>query len=83
LTKEKIKSKTIKLTLSQKIDYDFKKFGKVAEQEGLYVKLIVNNNTATEALKTIVNELPIEDITIEDPDAEEIIRNVFEDNRNI
>ena len=82
LTKEKIKTKTVKILLTRKTDESLSQFGKVIKHEGLYSELEISNDQIADVLKTLVNTFPIEDITIEDPEAEEIIRNFFQDSKN-
>ena len=78
LVKEGFNTKLIRITLSQKCDKDLKQFGKVVKKDDLFAEILVPYKDSANVAKDILNELPVDDITIEDPEAEDVIKELFQ-----
>lgn len=55
-------------------------FGKVEEKEGIF-SITLKREQASKVTETILKKFPVEDLTIEEPQIEEIIRQVFAENK--
>lgn len=68
----------IKITLSSPVDAsELRRYGEVESSEGLTASLRVARHSTKETAVRLLSELPVEDISIEDPSIEEVIRQVF------
>jgi ABC-2 type transport system ATP-binding protein len=54
-------------------------YGEVVKAEGQRVELLVPRNKTSETAARILAELPIVDVTIQDPPIEDVITRVFEE----
>jgi ABC-2 type transport system ATP-binding protein len=78
IVKKYSKEKTLTLTLKKQIEKaQFEKYGKVEHYDFPQVILNIPSKDSNKLLGKILEEFPIEDITIEDPSIEEIIRTIF------
>ncbi len=72
--------KNIGITFNDDVDPKaFKDFGEVDDYENQKLKLLVNRDKASEAVSKILSKYDVEDINIEDPEIEDVIRKVFGD----
>jgi ABC-2 type transport system ATP-binding protein len=70
--------KVIAIDLSRDIDgYAFERMGEVLSQERRKVTLRVPKERAAEVTSSLLADLPVLDLTIEDPPIEDVIRQVF------
>lgn len=70
--------KTIKITLKEKTDETFfSRLGEVENYSFPSLTLIVKREDTSDAVSEILNEKKVEDITIEEPEIEDVIRKVF------
>jgi ABC-2 type transport system ATP-binding protein len=68
----------LRLTLSAAVDRaDLAALGTVAEMDGLKVTIQTPRGATKEAAARALTTLPVEDVSVEDPPVEEIIREVF------
>ena len=68
----------IKITLASPVDpSELRRYGEVESSEGLTASLRVARHSTKETAVRLLSELPVEDISIEDPSIEEVIRQVF------
>jgi ABC-2 type transport system ATP-binding protein len=68
----------IKITLSSHVTTDeLRRFGEVEATDGLTASLRVSRHDTKETAARLLSELPVEDIAIEEPPIEEVIRQVF------
>jgi ABC-2 type transport system ATP-binding protein len=73
-----VSNKIITLILSQKIEAQkFSKFGTISFYEGKKIVLSVPKIKTKEIASRLLSKFPIEDLTIEEPEIEDIIRLVF------
>lgn len=78
IIKKYSKEKILSLTLKKQVERGkFEKFGKVEKFEFPEVILSIPVKDSNKLLSRVLEEFPIEDITIEDPSIEEIIRIIF------
>jgi ABC-2 type transport system ATP-binding protein len=71
-------TKLLRLTFEQAVPLsDLELFGKVLSFDGLLATLEVPRRDSTQAAAAILTRLPVADITIDDVEAEEIIRQIF------
>lgn len=56
---------------------DFSKFGEVIEVRGKNLKIAVSSENVVEATSKMIAELHVEDISIADPEADDVIRDLF------
>jgi len=71
--------KIIKFTLKNEKDKSRikeEKF-KIIEDEGVY-KILINKEDVLKVSKNLINNFEISDLTIEEPELEEVLRDVFE-----
>lgn len=72
--------KVIKVDLDRELDgYDFAALGEVMLREGRKVELRVPKRSAPAITERLLNDLPILDLTIEDPPIEDVIKRAFSD----
>lgn len=77
------RNKTITLVFSDKVTQsDLKKFGTVRGFDFPSAKLSVPRADATQTAARVLKDLPVADLTIEEPPIEAIIREVFSHSRN-
>ncbi|HKQ48765.1 MAG TPA: ATP-binding cassette domain-containing protein [Phycisphaerae bacterium] len=70
--------KVIKVDLDRELDgYDFAALGEVLVREGRKVELRVPKRSAPAITERLLNDLPILDLTIEDPPIEDVIKRAF------
>jgi ABC-2 type transport system ATP-binding protein len=70
--------KLLRLTFSQPVDLsDLARMGEVEEWDGLKVTVRVPRESSARVAAAALTRLPVVDIAIEDPEAEEIIAEVF------
>jgi len=68
----------IRITMSEPVDpARLGEFGDVVNTDGVTAVLQVRRNATKETAARMLSELPIEDIAIEEPEIEEVIRRVF------
>jgi ABC-2 type transport system ATP-binding protein len=73
------RNKILSLVLSKDIPKkEFEKFGEIKEYEMPRVTLLVPRTKATQVAGHILTKLPVQDVNIEEPPIEAIIREVFE-----
>ncbi len=78
IIKKYSKEKILTLILKKQVEKKhFEKFGKIEKFEFPQVILSIPIKDSNKLLSRILEEFPIEDITIEDPSIEEIIRTIF------
>jgi len=71
-------SRLLKLTFENTVEtIDLERFGKVMENDGTTAVVQVERSETTRAAAAILSQLPVSDITIDEIDAEEVIRRVF------
>ena len=80
LLQNKINTKIIKIKFNGKSPGD--KFGEIVKENEGYIEYIVPSIKAVETTEKILKEVFVEDIAIEDPEAGDIIREIFTKNRN-
>ena len=72
--------KVIKVDLDRELDgYDFAALGEVLVREGRKVELRVPKRSAPAITERLLNDLPLLDLTIEDPPIEDVIKRAFSD----
>lgn len=71
----------VKLTFSEPVDGDLTSFGKVISQDSNQAIIEVRREDSAQVAARALNCLPVRDISIDDPDIEEIIREMFSRNR--
>ena len=59
---------------------DLEKFGKVDEKDGLF-SITLKREDSSKIVEAILKKFPVEDLTIEDPQIEDIIRQVFSEKK--
>ena len=68
----------VKITLSSRVDAaELGTYGEVEATDGLVASLRVSRQQTKEVAARMLAELPVEDIAIEEPPIEEVIRQVF------
>lgn len=83
LIKKHAPYKLIKIVLKEKIDKEkVQDFGDLRMFKYPQVVLRVMNENSGEITAKILKNLPVEDLNIEDPEIEEVIREVFDKNHN-
>jgi ABC-2 type transport system ATP-binding protein len=78
LTRKYKPVKRLALAFSEPVARDLAEFGEVVERSDVSALIEVARERTTEIAARILTELPIEDISIEEPEAEEVIRALFE-----
>jgi ABC-2 type transport system ATP-binding protein len=78
LTRKYKPVKRLALAFSEPVARDLAEFGEVVERSEVSALIEVARERTTEIAARILTELPIEDISIEEPEAEEVIRALFE-----
>ena len=78
LTRKYRPVKKLVLAFSSPVTADFSSFGEVLDQSDAGVTIEVARERTTEIAARILTDYPIEDIAIEEPEAEEVIRALFE-----
>ncbi len=78
LTRKYRPVKKLVLVFSSPVSADFSEFGEVLEQAESGITIEVARERTTEIAAKILTEYPVEDIAIEEPEAEEVIRALFE-----
>jgi ABC-2 type transport system ATP-binding protein len=79
LTRKYRPVKKLVLAFSGPVSADFSAFGEVIEQSEAGATIEVSRERTTEIAARILTDYPVEDIAIEEPEAEEVIRALFED----
>ena len=78
IVKKYAKNKLLTILFHKNIERnELEKFGEIKEYEELKVKLAVPISRSNQVAAKILEEYPVEDINIEDPDIETIIRFIF------
>lgn len=73
--------KNLLITFKDEItEKDFSKYGEVQNYSNQKLEMLVNRDNASKIVSEILNEYKIEDINIEDPQIEDVIRKVFGEN---
>ena len=76
------RNKIVSIILSEKVSREkLEKFGEVKSYEDPQVTLLVPRKKAAEVAGKLIAELPVEDVNIEEPPIEAIIREVFQTGR--
>jgi ABC-2 type transport system ATP-binding protein len=78
LTRKYRPVKKLVLAFSSPVSADFSAFGEVIERSDASATIEVARERTTEIAARILTEYPVEDIAIEEPEAEEVIRALFE-----
>jgi len=78
LTRKYRPVKKLVLVFSSPVAADFAGFGEILDQTEIGVTIEVARERTTEIAAKILTEYPVEDIAIEEPEAEEVIRALFE-----
>ena len=78
LVKDRLKHKIIRITLSKASSISLAKYGKIIKSDSLQVELAVDRTKATLVAKQILDDLEVEDINIDEPEAEEVVREIFQ-----
>jgi ABC-2 type transport system ATP-binding protein len=78
LTRKYKPVKRLALTFTEAVAADLSEFGEVTERTEVSATIEVARERTTETAARILTELPVEDISIEEPEAEEVIRALFE-----
>lgn len=73
-------TRRLRVTFSTPIETSLSSYGEVVESSPLEVTLEVSRSDATQSASRILRELPVEDISLEEPDVEEAIRQLFAEN---
>jgi ABC-2 type transport system ATP-binding protein len=63
-------------------DRDLMLFGEITEKDGLHVVLKTSKKEVPHTVQQILSRLPVEDLTIEEVNVEEVIRKIFEKSSN-
>lgn len=79
LVKDRLRYKIIRITLTNSTEKSFVKYGKIIKSDDLQIEIAVDQNKTTAVAKEILNDFPVEDITINEPEAEEVIREIFQE----
>jgi len=70
--------KIIRLELSSPVDHKrLATYGQVQSHDGLHAELVVSRQQTSQSAARLLAELPIADVTIEDPPIEEVIGELF------
>ncbi len=78
LVKEYTKNKLITVVFEKKVDEkDLKKLGEIKENDFPKVVLSVKREDSNEVTSKLLKDFPVEDLNIQEPDIEDIIRQVF------
>jgi ABC-2 type transport system ATP-binding protein len=78
LVEQAAPSKIIRLELAEPVDRDrLQTYGQVHACEGLRAEILVDRRHTREAAARLLADLPVVDVTIEDPPIEEVIGLVF------
>ncbi len=81
LVKKYSKEKIIRATSRNEIDKTkLEKLGKILKIEDRRFDLRIENEKTSEVLSQILEQFDVEDLTIEEPEIEEVIRTVFSKN---
>jgi len=79
LVDKHLKNRIINVDFSKEISEEkFKNFGEIIKFEDSHLTLSVKNKDYKKVTKTLLDKFPVEDISITAPDAEEVIREMFE-----
>lgn len=74
--------KIVSLTLAKKSsEKDLARYGEVRSVQDFEVKLVVDKSKLQHTMVKVMKDLPVEDIKVEDPPIEDIIRELFERRR--
>lgn len=77
LVRERLKNKIIKVTFSQPLTESLDQFGTVIKNDKLSAELAIDRDQAVAISSKILSSFPVADITIEEPEAEEVVREMF------
>ena len=66
------------ITLSNESGISLTKYGKIIKSDSLQVELAVDRMKATSVAKQILDDLEVDDINIDEPEAEEVVREIFQ-----
>jgi ABC-2 type transport system ATP-binding protein len=70
--------KVIKIQFAQPVSHDgLSRYGEVVEQDRLHVVLKVKKKDVAQATHSLLSNLPIEDLTVEEVEIEEVISRIF------
>lgn len=70
--------RVIKVAMSEPVSKErLREFGEVEQAEGLTASLRVARHATKEVAARLLSELPVEDISIEEPQIEDVVRQVF------
>lgn len=78
LVRERLKNKTVKIVFSEPFTKSLDQFGTVLKRDDLSVELAIDRDKAVAISGKIISSLPVADIIIEEPEAEEVIREMFQ-----
>lgn len=71
----------VRLTFSEPVDRDLGSYGRIISQDRNEAVIEVRREDSAQVAARALNSLPVQDISIDDPDIEEIIREMFSRNR--
>jgi ABC-2 type transport system ATP-binding protein len=81
LTKKYANHKTLKIILNKEVDrHELKRFGKNVHYSYPNLTLKVKPHLVSETAASILNNFDVDDIDISEPDLEDIVSNIFENN---
>lgn len=82
IVQEYAKHKLLRIVFAKEIDaQELKKIGKIESFEGTNITISVPRAQASKQAATLLADFPVDDLTIEEPNIEEIIQDVFTHNR--
>ncbi len=77
-------SRLVRLVLRQPVSGEaLERFGRVKSNEGLEATLEIPRQETAEALASLLRQLPIEDLSTEEPSIEDVIRDMFTRESNV
>jgi len=77
LLKQHVHEKTIKVLFSQEVKKSLAEYGQTIKQNALSAEIAVPFEQVVLISSRILNELPVADITMSEPEAEEVIRELY------
>jgi ABC-2 type transport system ATP-binding protein len=74
-------TRQVRLTFSSPVDADLSEYGRIVSQDPNQAVIEVSRADSTQVAARALNSLPVQDISIDEPDIEDVIRDVFTRNR--
>jgi ABC-2 type transport system ATP-binding protein len=69
--------KIVKLTFAEKIPQGLGQYGEIVEENGLYAVLKIKKDETARVTSRILNDFPVEDLSVEEVEIEEVIGRIF------